>query len=81
MDPGRCCCYLCQRVFCLFSSRSFVVSGRIFKSLTHFKLIFCMVLENVLIYSFTYSYPVSTAVLIEETVFSLLYILSSFVIE
>ena len=34
------CCDLCQRVFCLFSSRSFIVSGLTFRSLIHFELIF-----------------------------------------
>ena len=68
-------------MLCLFSSKRFIVSGLIFKSFIHFKLIFCMVLENVLIYSLTCSYPVSPAPIIEGTVFSPLYILSSFVIE
>ena len=34
------CCGLCQRVFCLFFSRSFRVSGLTFRSLIHFKFIF-----------------------------------------
>ena len=34
------CCDLCQRVFCLFSSRSFIVSGFTFRSLIHFEFIF-----------------------------------------
>ena len=29
------CCDLCQRVFCLFSSRSFIVSGLTFRSFSH----------------------------------------------
>ena len=34
-------CYdLCQRVFCLFSSKSFIVSGLIFRYLIHFEFIF-----------------------------------------
>ena len=32
----KCCYNLCQRVFCLFSSRSFVVSRFTFRSLIHF---------------------------------------------
>ena len=35
-----CCCNLCQRDFCLFSSRSFIVSGLMFKYLIHFEFIF-----------------------------------------
>ena len=31
---------LCHRVFCLFSSMSFIVSGHIFRSLIHFEFIF-----------------------------------------
>ena len=34
------CCDLCQRVFCLFSSKSFIVSGITFRSLIHFEFIF-----------------------------------------
>ena len=33
-------CDLCQRVFCLFSSRSCIVSGIMFRSLIHFEFIF-----------------------------------------
>ena len=32
-DPKKYYCNLCQRVFCLFSSRSFMVSGLTFRSL------------------------------------------------
>ena len=34
------CCDLCQSVLPMFSSRSFIVSGLIFRSLTHFEFIF-----------------------------------------
>ena len=34
------CCDVCRRVFCLFSSRSFIVSGLMFRSLIHFDFIF-----------------------------------------
>ena len=34
------CCDLCQSVLPMFSSRSFIVSGLIFKSLIHFEFIF-----------------------------------------
>ena len=40
MDWKRYCCDLYQRVFCLFSSRSFMVSLLTFRSLIHFELIF-----------------------------------------
>ena len=37
----RICCDLCQRMFCLcFLSRSFIVSGLMFRSLIHFEFIF-----------------------------------------
>ena len=34
------CCNLCQRVFCLFSSKNLIVARLTFRSLTHFELIF-----------------------------------------
>ena len=34
------CCDLCHTVFCLFSSKSFIVSGPAFRSLIHFEFIF-----------------------------------------
>ena len=34
------CCDLCQSVLPMFSSRSFIVSGLIFRSLIHFEFIF-----------------------------------------
>ena len=40
VDPNRYCCDLCQRVFCLYSSKSFIVSGLTFRSLIHFEFIF-----------------------------------------
>ena len=40
MDHRGSCCDLCQRVLCLFSSRSFIVSGLAFRSLIHFEFIF-----------------------------------------
>ena len=50
MDPKRYCCDLCQSVLPMFPSRSFIVSGLIFRSLIHFDFIFVeLVLENVLI--------------------------------
>ena len=40
MGHRRSCYNLCQGVFCLFSSRSFIVSGLLFSSLIHFECIF-----------------------------------------
>ena len=34
------CCDLCQRVFCLFSSKTFIGSGLTFRSLIHFEFLF-----------------------------------------
>ena len=34
------CCDLCQKTFCLFCSKSFIVSGLTFRSLIHFEFIF-----------------------------------------
>ena len=34
------CCNLCKRVFCLFSSKSFMVSSLTFRSFIHFEFIF-----------------------------------------
>ena len=63
----------------MFSSKSFIVFGLTFKSLIHFEFFFlCMVLASVLV-SFTSSCLVFPAPLIEEIVFSPLYILDSFV--
>ena len=70
-----------KSVLSMLSSRSFIVYGLTFTSLIHFEFIFCMVLENVLIHSFTGHCSVFPAPLIEETVFYPLYILASFVID
>ena len=40
VDLRRHCCGLCQRVFSLFSSKSFIVSSLTFRSLIHFEFIF-----------------------------------------
>ena len=39
-DPKKYCCSLCQRVFCLFSTRKFILSDLTFRSLIHFEFIF-----------------------------------------
>ena len=40
MGPRGSCFDLCHRVFCLFSSKSFILSGLTFTSLIHFYFIF-----------------------------------------
>ena len=63
----------------MFSSRGFIVSGLTFRSLIHFGLFLCMVLENVLVsffYKWLTSFPSTT---VKEIVFNPLYILASFV--
>ena len=63
----------------MFSSRSFIVSGLMFRSLIHFEFILCMVLESILV-SFFYKWLTSFAApLIKKIVFSPLYILASIV--
>ena len=47
-----------ESVLPMFSSKSFIVSGLMFRSLMHFEFIFCMVLESVLV-SFFYKWLTS----------------------
>ena len=42
VDQKRYCCNLCQRVFCLFSSKNFIVPGLTFRFLIHFLVYFCI---------------------------------------
>ena len=65
----------------MFSSRSFVVSSYTFRSLIHFEFIFVYGVRELSNHSFTSSYPVFPAPLIEETIFSPLCILASFIID
>ena len=60
----------------MFSSKSFIVSGLTFRSLIHFEFIFVYGVRD---HSFTWSCPVLPAPLIEESVFSPLYIPASFI--
>ena len=75
------CCDLCQSVLPLFPL------GVLWYPVLHsdlqsiLSLFLYIVLDNVLISSFTFSCPVLPAPIIEETVFSLWYILASFVID
>ena len=70
-----------ESVFPMFSSRGFVVSGLTFRSLIHFEFFFvCVWCQKVFqFHSFTHGWPVFSASLIKEIVFSPLYILASFV--
>ena len=66
-----------KSVLPVFSSKRFIVSGLIFRSLIHFEFIFMYGVRecsNLIFYRFSFSIP-----LIRETVFSLLYIFVSFV--
>ena len=66
----------------LFSSKSFAVSGLMFKSLTYFKAIFVSSVRVGVQFSFSpCGYPVFPTPFIEETVLYSLYIVGSFVIE
>ena len=52
-----------ESVLPMFSSRSFIVSGLTFRSLIHFDLFLCMVLESVLgsfFYKWFSSFPSTT---------------------
>ena len=68
---------LCQRLP-MFSSRHFIVFGIAYRSLIHFVFIFVFGKE---FHSFTCSCPIFPAPFIEETVFSRLCLLASFVID
>ena len=68
----------------MFSSRNFIVSGLAFRSLIHFgfvSLFFVYDVRECSNFIFYCNSPVSPAPLIEETVFSPLYILAYFVID
>ena len=61
----------------MFSSKSLIVSGLTFRSLIHFEFIFVYGVRE--FHSFTCSCPVFPAPLIEEAVFSSVYMLASFI--
>ena len=52
MNPKRYCCSLCPSLLLIFSSRSFIISSLIFRSLIHLSLFLLVMLENVLILFF-----------------------------
>jgi len=58
-------CDLCQRVFCLFSYKSLIVSGLTFRSLIHFEFIFVYGVRKMFhFHSFTHSWPVFPALVL-----------------
>ena len=63
----------------MVSSRSFIASGLMFKSLIHFELIFVLCKIRVQYYSFTCGYSVFLAPFVEEITFSPLGILGTLV--
>ena len=65
----------------IFSSRSAVVSGFIFKALTHFDFIFVHGVREVQLDSFACNCPVFPTPFIEEAVFTPLYCHASFVVD
>ena len=66
----------------MFSSKSFIVSGLTFRSLIHFEFIFVYGVRECSNFILLHvAVQFSTAPLTEETVFSPLYILASFVID
>ena len=70
-----------KSILSVFFSRSFIIWGLTFKSLIHFKFIFMYGVRKCSNYSFTSKHPVFLAQLIEEIVFSPLYILDPFLID
>ena len=63
-------------MFCLFSCKSFMVAGLTFKSLSHFEFIFVYYVKAYSNFIDVHAFPAPFA---EETVYSPLYILASFV--
>ena len=69
-----------ESILPVFSSRNFIVSGHMFRSLIHFEFIFCVWHQKVFqFHSFISGRPVFPAPLVKEIVFNPLYILASFV--
>lgn len=71
--------FMSESVWPMFSSKSFIVSGHISRSLIHFKFIFVYGVRE---YSNFILFRVAVPVLlIKQAVFSLLYSLASFVVD
>ena len=81
MDHRGSCLDLCHQLLCLFCSKCFIISGLTFRALINFEFIFVYGVRKQVFqfYSFTHSCPLVQATLIEETIFSLLNILATFV--
>ena len=72
--------FISKSVLPMFSSKSIRVSGLAFRCLIHFEFIFCVRCSGVFsFHSFTCSCPVFPAPLIEEAVFSQLYVIASLI--
>ena len=81
MDLSKYCHSLCWGVFGLFSSKSFIVSGLVFRSLIYFEFILVYGVRECSNFTLLYVAVQFPSTLIEETVFSPLYILASFVTD
>ena len=68
-----------ENILLVFSSKSFILSDITLQSLIHLSLFLGKVLGSVLVSVFACSCPVFPAPLIEEAIFSPLYIIDSFV--
>ena len=64
-----------KSVLPMFFTRRFMISTLEFRSLIHFEFILYIWCENFLISFFTCTYPIFPVLVIEQTVFFLLYIL------
>ena len=61
----------------MFSSRSFMISGFMFKSLTHFELIFVYSVKSRSFHFLTYGCAVFPTLVIGETILSLFFVLGA----
>ena len=68
-----------ESVLPMFSSRSFIVSGGMFRSLIHFEFIFVYGVRKCSSFILYKRLTIFTAPLVKEIIFSPLYILASFV--
>ena len=82
-EPPKYYCDLCQRLYSMFSSGSFMISGLPGRSLIHFEFIFCIQCQEVfqfhsfiihIVVQFSHHYLL-------KTIFSPLYVLASFVTD
>ena len=76
--------FMSKYVLPMLSSRNFIMSSLTFRSLIHFELIFVYGVKegsNFIFFFLTCSYPVFSALFVEETVFPTLCSFASFVIN